>query len=130
MSKHIIPFSVFIFCSFISFGQKRVLDQSNTRDGESVEYCITHKKMNELNQNPEYRKSREKAEMELQELTVRELEVLARLAEGLSPKEVATELKISWDTVRNHITNIYTKLHVHSRSEAILKYLGRKPSVR
>lgn len=66
------------------------------------------------------------AEMELQELTTREIEVLAKLAEGLAPKEVAHELKISWDTVRNHITNIYAKLHVHSRSEAILKYLGRK----
>jgi len=66
------------------------------------------------------------ADMELQELTTREIEVLAKLAEGLAPKEVAHELKISWDTVRNHITNIYAKLHVHSRSEAILKYLGRK----
>lgn len=65
-------------------------------------------------------------EMELQELTTRETEVLAKLAEGLAPKEVASELKISWDTVRNHTTNIYSKLHVHSRSEAILKYLGRK----
>ena len=67
------------------------------------------------------------AAMELQELTTRETEVLAKLAEGQSPKEVAYELKISWDTVRNHITNIYAKLHVHSRSEAILKYLGRQP---
>lgn len=66
------------------------------------------------------------AEMELQELTTREIEVLAKLAEGLAPKEVAHELQISWDTVRNHISNIYAKLHVHSRSEAILKYLGRK----
>jgi DNA-binding NarL/FixJ family response regulator len=66
------------------------------------------------------------AELELQELTMREIEVLAKLAEGLAPKEVAHELQISWDTVRNHITNIYAKLHVHSRSEAILKYLGRK----
>lgn len=67
------------------------------------------------------------ASMELAELTSRETEVLAKLAEGLAVKEVATELKISWDTVRNHVTNIYTKLHVHSRSEAILKYLGRTP---
>ena len=66
------------------------------------------------------------AEMELQELTTRETEVLAKLAGGLPPKELAFELKISWDTVRNHITSIYAKLHVHSRSEAILKYLGRK----
>ena len=65
--------------------------------------------------------------MELQELTAREQGVLAKLAEGFVPKEVAAELGISYDTVRNHTTNIYTKLHVHSRSEAILKYLGRKP---
>jgi DNA-binding NarL/FixJ family response regulator len=64
---------------------------------------------------------------ELLGLTAREQAVLAKLAEGFAPKEVAAELGISWDTVRNHTTNIYTKLHVHSRSEAILKYLGRKP---
>ncbi len=67
------------------------------------------------------------ASMELQELTQREQEVLARLAEGFAPKEVAAALGISWDTIRNHTTNIYAQLHVHSRSEAILKYLGRKP---
>jgi len=65
--------------------------------------------------------------MELQDLTAREQAVLAKLAEGFAPKEVATELGISYDTVRNHTTSIYNKLHVHSRSEAILKYLGRKP---
>ena len=67
------------------------------------------------------------AELELKDLTARELEVLAKLAEGHTTKDVSTELKISWDTVRNHITNIYAKLHVHSRSEAILKYLGHQP---
>ncbi len=65
--------------------------------------------------------------LEIQELTAREQAVLAKLAEGFVPKEVAAELGISYDTVRNHATNIYAKLHVHSRSEAILKYLGRKP---
>ena len=67
------------------------------------------------------------AAMDLQVLTAREQAVLAKLAEGFAPKEIASELGISWDTVRNHTTNIYEKLHVHSRSEAILKYLGRKP---
>ena len=69
------------------------------------------------------------ASMDLRGLTAREQAVLAKLAEGFAPKEVATELGITWDTVRNHTTNIYTKLHVHSRSEAILKYLGRKPGI-
>ncbi len=66
--------------------------------------------------------------MDLQTLTAREQAVLAKLAEGFAPKEIAADLGISWDTVRNHTTNIYAKLHVHSRSEAILKYLGRKPA--
>jgi DNA-binding NarL/FixJ family response regulator len=66
------------------------------------------------------------AALDLADLTARETDVLAKLAQGLAPKEVAAELKISWDTVRNHITSIYAKLHVHSRSEAILKYLGRR----
>jgi DNA-binding NarL/FixJ family response regulator len=66
------------------------------------------------------------AAVDLQELTAREHEVLAWLAQGLAPKEVAAEMGISWETVRNHTSNIYAKLHVHSRTEAILKYLSRK----
>ncbi|MGN6553585.1 MAG: response regulator [Verrucomicrobiota bacterium] len=61
---------------------------------------------------------------EMQTLTAREQEVLSKLAGGLVPKEVATELNISWETVRHHVSNIYAKLHVHSRGEAIIKYLG------
>jgi DNA-binding NarL/FixJ family response regulator len=67
------------------------------------------------------------ASPEMESLTAREQEVLAKLAEGLVPKEVASELGITWETVRNHITNIYGKLHVRSRTEAVLKYLGRQP---
>jgi DNA-binding NarL/FixJ family response regulator len=65
--------------------------------------------------------------VEVQSLSAREQEVLAKLAEGFVPKEVAAELGITWETVRNHITNIYAKLHVRSRTEAVLKYLGRRP---
>ena len=65
------------------------------------------------------------ASADVRSLTAREQEILAKLAEGLVPKEVASALEISRDTVRNHVTNIYNKLHVHSRAEAILKYLGR-----
>ena len=66
--------------------------------------------------------------LNLEDLTEREHEILAKLTGGLAPKEIAAELNISWDTVRNHTTRIYAKLHVHSRFEAILKYLGRKPT--
>jgi DNA-binding NarL/FixJ family response regulator len=58
-------------------------------------------------------------------LTDREKEVLAALAKGYAYKEIAEQLKISFETVRTHLRTIYDKLHVHSRTEAVLKYLGR-----
>ncbi len=58
-------------------------------------------------------------------LTEREQEVLAALAKGHSYKEIADLLRISFETVRTHLRTIYEKLHVHSRTEAVLKYLGR-----
>jgi DNA-binding NarL/FixJ family response regulator len=61
---------------------------------------------------------------DLQALTPREQEVLASLAKGYSYKEIADALSIGNDTVRNHMRSIYEKLHVHSRTEAVLKYLG------
>jgi DNA-binding NarL/FixJ family response regulator len=63
------------------------------------------------------------------ELTAREREVLELLARGVTPKEVAATLNISWQTVRNHIRFIYDKLHVHTRTDAVLKYLGRDTTV-
>ncbi len=57
-------------------------------------------------------------------LTEREQQVLASLAQGLAYKEIADHLKISFETVRTHVRSIYEKLHVHSRTEAVLKYLG------
>ncbi|GAB4014623.1 response regulator transcription factor [Spirosoma sp. KCTC 42546] len=63
---------------------------------------------------------------ELDVLTPREREILDRLAKGHSHKEVANELFVSPTTVRKHIFNIYEKLQVHSKVEAVNKYLGRK----
>lgn len=62
---------------------------------------------------------------DLASLTAQEQEILSRLAAGLAPKEVAAQLGISWETVRKHTSNIYEKLHVHSRVEAVLKFMGR-----
>lgn len=59
-------------------------------------------------------------------LSPREKEVLHSLAEGNNYKEIANELFISVDTVRHHIRNIYKKLHVHSRSEAVAKAIRKK----
>ncbi len=54
-----------------------------------------------------------------EELTRREREVLTLLSQGLSTKGIAETLSISSSTVRNHIQNIFNKLQVHSRLEAV-----------
>lgn len=56
-------------------------------------------------------------------LTPREREVLDLLAKGLTYKEIAARLTISIDTVRRHCHNIYGKMHVASRTEAVVRYL-------
>jgi DNA-binding NarL/FixJ family response regulator len=58
-------------------------------------------------------------------LTKREDEILGYLVKGYFYKEIAGELFISVETVRTHIRNIYEKLQVRTRSEAILKYLNK-----
>jgi DNA-binding NarL/FixJ family response regulator len=60
---------------------------------------------------------------ELSVLTERERSVLDLLAKGFLYKEIAGRLGLSIDTVRTHLRKIYDKLHVHSRTEAVLRYL-------
>jgi DNA-binding NarL/FixJ family response regulator len=55
------------------------------------------------------------------ELTDRERELLRLLSTGLRNKEIADSLYISLDTVKKHVNNIYRKLHVQSRAEAVNK---------
>jgi len=62
---------------------------------------------------------------ELNDLSIREKEILKCLVEGMSYKMIASSCKISIDTVRFHIRNIYEKLHVSSKSEAVAKALRR-----
>lgn len=59
------------------------------------------------------------------DLTDRELQILQLLADGASPKDVASTLVLSPKTVGNHLTNIYRKLDVHSRSQAITTAVKR-----
>jgi NarL family two-component system response regulator LiaR len=58
-------------------------------------------------------------------LTPREIEILTLLASGLANKQIAHRIKISDKTVRNHISNIYEKVKVVDRSQAVL-YAVRK----
>ncbi len=59
-----------------------------------------------------------------EQLSKREEEILSYLTRGYQYKEIAEALFISYDTVRTHIKHIYKKLHVRSRSEAIIKAFG------
>ncbi len=59
----------------------------------------------------------------LARLTAGEREFLDQLANGYAYKEIADRMKISIDTVRSYVRTVYEKLHVHSRTEAVVKYL-------
>ena len=56
-------------------------------------------------------------------LTPGEKEFLDQLANGYAYKEIADRMQISIDTVRSYVRTVYEKLHVHSRTEAVVKYL-------
>jgi DNA-binding NarL/FixJ family response regulator len=58
-------------------------------------------------------------------LTAREVEILRLLATGMANKQIAYRLKISEKTVRNHVSNMYEKLGIYDRSQAVL-YAVRK----
>ena len=59
-------------------------------------------------------------------LTDRELEVLGHVAQGMSNRQIADELFISENTVKNHVRNILEKLHLHSRMEAVMFAIREK----
>jgi DNA-binding NarL/FixJ family response regulator len=55
-------------------------------------------------------------------LTPREEEILTLLSRGFVSKEIAGQLGVSYETVRDHLKHIYEKLHVHSRGEAVARF--------
>lgn len=59
-------------------------------------------------------------------LSKRELQVLTYLVEGRSNKEIAEKINLSLDTIKSHLKNIYQKLNVHSRSQAVRVALKKK----
>ena len=63
---------------------------------------------------------------DMEKLTQREQEILALLAKGFLYKEIADQLGISLSTVRAHLHTVYQKMHVQSRTEAVVKFLGRE----
>ena len=72
------------------------------------------------------RKDEEKQQMPTPRLTDREMEVLTLVAQGLNNRDIAKELFISENTVKNHVRNILEKLHLHSRMEAVVYAVREK----
>jgi DNA-binding NarL/FixJ family response regulator len=66
------------------------------------------------------REEKVEARASIEQITPREKEVLQKLAEGLSNKEIAASLHMSVDTERTHMMNILNKLGVHSRLQALV----------
>lgn len=66
-----------------------------------------------------------KERRQLVRLSQRETEVLELIAGGYVNKEIAEKLSLTIQTVRSYLKTIYEKLHVHSRAEAVVKYMKR-----
>ena len=64
--------------------------------------------------------------VEVDQFSGREREVLELVAEGMNNKDIAGRLGVSVDAVRWHLKHIYLKLHVHSRTQAALKFRSGK----
>ena len=60
-------------------------------------------------------------------LTQREIEVLREIGHGYSNREIAARLNLKEKTVKNHINNIYSKLHLQSRIEARMEAMRLQP---
>lgn len=92
------------------------------RVGESpLDPAIAHKVVVSMSGSP----AASSIEPSLQSLTARELEVLQLLARGLSNRVIAEELFVSDRTIQTHLTNIFSKLGVASRLEAVLTAIRR-----
>lgn len=87
--------------------------------GEAVIHSSMTKKLLDLHQQPDGKKEED-------ELTDREKDVLICLVKGLSNKEIAKELFISDKTVKIHVSKIFKKLAVKSRSQAVIYAIQHK----
>ena len=87
--------------------------------GAPMSLQIARKVMNYFHQD-------KKPAAEVGQLTSREQDILKLLAKGYMYKEIADHLQISMSTVRTHVSAVYEKLHVHSRTEAAMKLVGQE----
>jgi len=71
-------------------------------------------------------RSKSKTRDESLRLSVREEQILVLLSKGLSNKMIAEQLEISIDTVCHHLKHVFEKMHVSSRTEAVVRYMASK----
>lgn len=90
-----------------------------TQGGAPMTPSIALKTLNLL-RNPDFSKSKVNEIIDVK-LTKRETEILIQLSKGLNYNSISDNLIISPSTVRKHIENIYKKLQVHSKMEAVIK---------
>lgn len=73
-----------------------------------------------------FRRKAKKALDESVRLTTREEQILLQLSQGYSNKQIADKLGVSIDTVCSHLKHVFGKLHVSSRTEAVVRYMASK----
>jgi DNA-binding NarL/FixJ family response regulator len=81
--------------------------------GSPMSSTIARKVMTSFSEN--------KVQQPVDNLSAREKEILQQLGRGLQYKQIAASLSLSTETIRTHIRNIYEKLQVHSKDEALRK---------
>ncbi|HEX2039363.1 MAG TPA: response regulator transcription factor [Acidimicrobiales bacterium] len=89
-----------------------------TQGQSLISPSMASKLLNEF--NALVKRAEEKQQFPAPALTAREVEVLRLVAKGMSNREIAEELYISENTVKNHVRNILEKLHLHNRMEAVI----------
>jgi DNA-binding NarL/FixJ family response regulator len=100
-------------------GKKEIVEAINDvrQGGAPMTSAIARKVVESFRESPPKEESN---------LTRRETDILECLARGFSNKEIAEQLSLSVETVSWHLKQIYEKLHVHGRTGAAVKFLGRK----
>lgn len=107
-------------------GIKKAITQLMDNEGAPMSPSIARRALNLLmNATVDLKNEVPRQEMEGFKLSSREKEVLIFLVDGLEYKEIGQQMQVSPNTIRNHIANIYRKLHVTSKAQAI-RVFGRE----
>lgn len=106
--------------------KQAIIDLLNN-EGAPMSPSIARRALNLLMNSPQVNIGKVEKEISTDyKLSDREIQVLNYLVEGLEYKEISVEMDLSPHTVRNHIANIYKKLHVTSKTQAIRVFLNSK----